>query len=225
MTKALSKIRQFWNEDTSLTITLVLFSLLLFVCIPVLDTGDRARIVIKILYSLILFTCMLSVATSRWKVLLVSITGGFVFMVSWLAELIAGKYIIIANEALNMVFNLLFSVLILLKTLRQGEITVHRVQGSVLAFLIVGLAFSNAYRLVALVCGTDAFNNLAGADAKQFLYFSFTTLTTTGYGDITPVHPVGRSLANVEGLIGQLYPAILIARLVSLEIEARKNKR
>jgi Ion channel len=53
------------------------------------------------------------------------------------------------------------------------------------------------------------------------VYFSFTTLTTLGYGDIVPLHPYARGLANIEAMIGQLYPAILIARLVSLELGDR----
>ena len=53
-------------------------------------------------------------------------------------------------------------------------------------------------------------------------YFSFVTLTSTGYGDVFPVHPVARSLCNLETILGQLYPATLLARLVSLEIEGRR---
>ena len=55
------------------------------------------------------------------------------------------------------------------------------------------------------------------------VYYSLVTLTTVGYGDITPVHSLARSLATAEALIGQLYPAILIARLVSLEVESRQR--
>lgn len=55
------------------------------------------------------------------------------------------------------------------------------------------------------------------------LYFTVVSLTTVGYGDITPVHPVARSLAVLEALTGQLYPAILLARLVSLEVQTRGN--
>jgi hypothetical protein len=55
------------------------------------------------------------------------------------------------------------------------------------------------------------------------IYFSFVTLTTVGYGDILPMHPVARSLCNLESIIGQLYPATLLARLVSLEIEGRRR--
>jgi hypothetical protein len=54
-------------------------------------------------------------------------------------------------------------------------------------------------------------------------HFSFVTLTSVGYGDIVPVHPYARSLANVEAIIGQLYPATLLARLVTLEIADRQR--
>ncbi len=58
-----------------------------------------------------------------------------------------------------------------------------------------------------------------GADVT---YFSLTTLTSVGYGDITPAQPIARSLCNLESICGQLYPAILLARLVSLHVEQRK---
>ena len=60
--------------------------------------------------------------------------------------------------------------------------------------------------------------------SDAFRYFSIVTLTTLGYGDITAVHPVARSVVMMEALLGQLYPTILIARLVTLQMEARKNK-
>ena len=55
--------------------------------------------------------------------------------------------------------------------------------------------------------------------SSTMIYFSFGTLTTAGSGDIAPIHPFARSLANIESMIGQLYPATLLARLVTLEIE------
>jgi voltage-gated potassium channel Kch len=54
------------------------------------------------------------------------------------------------------------------------------------------------------------------------VYFSYETLTTAAYGDVTPLTPIARSAANVEGLTGQLFPAVLIARLVAMEIDSRR---
>ena len=62
-----------------------------------------------------------------------------------------------------------------------------------------------------------SFHGLAGIHRKEFLYFSFCTLTTAGYGDIVPVSPFARSLSNLESLIGMLYPSVLLARLLSME--------
>ena len=59
----------------------------------------------------------------------------------------------------------------------------------------------------------------------HYIYYSFITLTSTGYGDITPLHPYVRSLATFEAITGQLYLAVLIARLVGLEMEWREEQR
>jgi hypothetical protein len=60
--------------------------------------------------------------------------------------------------------------------------------------------------------------------ASNMVYFSFGTLTTAGSGDIAPMHAIGRSLVNIQAMIGQLYPATLLARLVTLEIENEADR-
>jgi hypothetical protein len=110
----------------------------------------------------------------------------------------------------------LMAIVVLAQTFRSGPVSVHRVQGAVAAYLLLGLAWASAYALVeALAPGAFA-TARPEAHGRSFLYFSFVTLTTVGYGDVTPVHHAARSLALVEALTGQLYPAILIARIVTL---------
>jgi hypothetical protein len=106
-----------------------------------------------------------------------------------------------------------------------GRITFHRVVGAVLLYLSIGLVFVALYAFVALSV-PEAFTNLVTrqgdfAIAGNLIYFSFVTLTTTGYGDIAPLHPFARSLANTEAIIGQIYPATLLARLVTLELSEK----
>ncbi len=103
-----------------------------------------------------------------------------------------------------------------------GQITYHRVVGAVLLYLIIGLIFVALYGFVGLAA-PGVFTNLPTlhgdfAIGGNLIYFSFVTLTTTGYGDIAPLHPYARGLANVEAIIGQIYPATLLARLVTLEL-------
>jgi hypothetical protein len=66
--------------------------------------------------------------------------------------------------------------------------------------------------------------NDVGALPRILTYFSYTTLTTTGFGDVVPTHPLARTLAMFEGLAGQLYLVITLARLVSLAIIGQKEK-
>jgi hypothetical protein len=111
----------------------------------------------------------------------------------------------------------------------SGRVTFHRVQGAVVLYLNFALIFFTIYRLVDDIL-PNAFRGLPAAGQEYgsgaaLLYFSFTTLTTLGYGDITPVHPLVRSIANLEAVIGQLYPATLLARLVSLEIQHRRESQ
>jgi Ion channel len=108
-----------------------------------------------------------------------------------------------------------------------GAVNYHRVIGAVLLYLDIGVIFVALFCFVALLV-PNAFNGIAPLQdnfsvATNLIYFSFVTLTTVGYGDIVPVHPFARSLANVEAIIGQLYPATLLARIVTLEIETRRR--
>lgn len=84
---------------------------------------------------------------------------------------------------------------------------------------MIGLIWAHAYELLYLI-HPDAFSGAVGnaPGALTWIYYSFVTLTTMGYGDITPVHPIARSLAISEALAGQLYIAVTLARLMALHV-------
>ena len=107
----------------------------------------------------------------------------------------------------------------------RGRVTYHRIVGAVLLYLLIALAFMMLFSFVGASVD-DAFRGLTfeydSALASRLLYFSLITLTSTGYGDVVPVHPLAQSLCSLEAIIGQLYPAILLARLVSLESVANQ---
>jgi hypothetical protein len=104
---------------------------------------------------------------------------------------------------------------------RRGRVTYHRIIGAILLYLLIAVAFGTLFIFVGLSF-PDAFKGITFEDnpalANSVFYLSFVTLTSTGYGDIIPVHPIARSLCNIESVIGQLYPATLLARLVTLEL-------
>jgi hypothetical protein len=92
-----------------------------------------------------------------------------------------------------------------------------------LAFATIAVAFSTLFALIALSM-PDAFKRITFEDdaslAGSLFYLSFVTQTSTAYGDIIPLHPLARSLCNVESVIGQIYPAIILAKLVTPKMKA-----
>jgi len=106
-----------------------------------------------------------------------------------------------------------------------GRVNYHRVIGAVLLYLTIGFVFVALFTLVGAL-SSGSFSGLSVIDRvslpSNLVYFSFTTLTTVGFGDIVPVHPFARSLSNIEAILGQLFPATLLARLVSLQVESRR---
>jgi hypothetical protein len=109
-----------------------------------------------------------------------------------------------------------------------GRITFHRLQAAVVLYLSLATIFASAYDLIWEL-SPDAFANVLARgrgfeENATMLYFSLTTLTTTGYGDIVAVDPFARSLANLEAVLGQFYLAITVARLVTLELQHRDGR-
>ena len=99
-----------------------------------------------------------------------------------------------------------------------GPTTHHRILGAVVMYLGIGMIFVSLDLLLAhAVPGAFAHLPSDGPELRESLtYFSFSTLTTSSYGDIFPIHPIARSLANIEAICGQLFPATLLARIVML---------
>jgi len=123
--------------------------------------------------------------------------------------------------------------IILIEVFREGEINYHRIQGAIAVYLLLGILWAFSYRFVALIepnaliLSTHRSLSEAGSERAlmhKFIYLSFTTLTTIGSSDIVAVNPLARSLVIVEALIGQLFPAILLARLVSMQVSSRENR-
>src|SRR5262249_47718249 len=109
----------------------------------------------------------------------------------------------------------------------HGPVTLHRVLGAIVLYLNFGLMCTTAYRLIWDLVPNSFSGIEPGTTSIQasgtLLYFSFVVLTTIGFGDIVPIHPFARSVADLEGIIGQLYPATLLARLITLGLESRRR--
>ncbi len=114
-------------------------------------------------------------------------------------------------------------VLVVNQIFAGGTITVNKILGGVATYILLGHLWASLYITIYILQpasfqhGSELIEQ--GEALKHLSYFSFVTLTTIGYGDIFAVGTAARILAMLEGLIGQLFPAIFIAKLVSLQIE------
>jgi len=109
----------------------------------------------------------------------------------------------------------LTAVLIVHRVLAQPEISLQSIYGAVSAYLVLGLMFAAVYAAMYRFGGNTFFANGQPGDTRTFQYFSFVTLTTTGYGDFTAAGSGGRAVAVLEAITGQVFLATLVARLVA----------
>ena len=121
----------------------------------------------------------------------------------------------------------LFTTVIAFRSLLTGNrINLNMIMGSICVYILVGISWSILYFFESVI-HTTAFNGVTETSTKQqftdLLYYSFVTLSTLGYGDITPVTPIARTLAYIEALFGQFYIAILVASFVGMHI-SRSSK-
>jgi hypothetical protein len=120
-----------------------------------------------------------------------------------------------AAEDLWKTLLLMTVIMVVRRVLARPTVTIQSIYGALSAYLIVGLMFASGYAAIERLGESPFFANGQLANTQTFQYFSFTTLTTLGYGDFTAVQNGGRSVAVLEALTGQVFLATLVARLVA----------
>ncbi len=225
--RILSYPDRLWTTDIALTALLVALFAYIFFIYPLGWIGTF-RPVPAAFFSFILITGAIKASRNRIFRMLVFSWGLLTFILTWARVLFPHQQnLIFVTNCLGLFFLLLLTFLILGQTFREGPTTSHRIMGAVAVYLLIGMVWSVAYYLVALwIPGAFSIQgpNVSGDTESlqsQLFYFSFVTLTSIGYGDIAAVHPVVRMLTILEGVVGQLFPAILIARVVSLHIQSK----
>jgi Ion channel len=213
-------------SDRLLSVLTVLLLIMLFVVAPFHAAGIKMFEAFGAVVALVMVAGVFVISASPTATLV--ILAGFslnVFVV--ISRLIRpSTYDLYLVAAAWFVIVCTLAVVVARTVFAQGRVSFHRIVGAVLLYLLIALAFVSLFMLVGLQI-PNAFSGLVLEDneklASNLIYFSFVTLTSTGYGDIYPIHPIARSLCNLETIIGQLYPATLLARLVSLEISGRRR--
>ena len=201
--------------------TYLLLSLLALILVyPYLGGGIASRIILGLLYSLVLLIGACTVDRGRPASLLGFglALAGVALQWAWLVTLSPdiGRLLLLVYAA----FLILTIVEVLRYILKKGPITADKLHGALAGYIMLALFWAFIYAMIESFT-PGSFNvgrfEVAGPGAFfHLIYFSFTTLTTTGYGDITPLSVQARSLVIIEELTGVFFVAVLIARLAGL---------
>lgn len=188
------------------------------------------------LFVVVLSAAVLSISRGRkWKML--AIILGLPAVILWaIPPSFAGESLRIVRHlyAAGFLVYAISSILRLIFTSKQ--VTLNLLCASLCVYLLLGIAWGLAYSAASVV-NVNSFKFTPGAgdmptamrmDGRhsiEAIYFSFTTMTTLGYGDIVPTTPITRMLAVLEAIVGQLYLAVLVARLVGLHIVTSEHDK
>jgi hypothetical protein len=222
MSTSLQRIYRFCMGDGSLTLAVCILIFFVFVLYPMVEVGVIRRFWLDLVFAAFLALGAWFVFEPRpiVRIFLMLLAGSVV--ASLLEHFFDHVWLTVLRSLLTMLAAGFLGALLLARVMRDGRMNLNRIMGAIGSYLLIGAVFAQGYRLLAAFV-PEAFA-IGGAPASweaigpKLTYFSFITLTSTGYGDIIPVHPVARSLCNVESVIGQMYPATLLARLVTLEM-------
>jgi hypothetical protein len=219
--KARELIVQTWQSQANLA----LFLLLLVITVFILPAVNVERIHLRF-FGDVVFTFMLgtgvAIAWGQRRLFLIAAAIGAVTLAArWLAWAAPGTQIEIWDEVTSLASVLAIAYVLLAQIFRKGPINVMRVQGAVAVYLLLGVAYAQAYQ-IAIRFDPTAISSSEGpvTQFRDWIYFSFSTLSTLGYGDIIPTGRFTRSLAIAEAISGQLYLAVLIARLVAMQVSS-----
>jgi hypothetical protein len=214
-------------RDPLLTVLTVMLTVLMFVVAPLQASGVLGAHWFGIGFGLVLVSAAFIVSRSATAIAIILLAFALIVAATVLRLWHPSVLDIYLDTSAWLITGITLSTVVARAVFAPGRVTFHRVIGAVLLYLNIGLTFVALYAFATLFV-PKTFNGLPAVQdnlsfASNLIYFSFVTLTSVGYGDIVPLHPFARSLANIEAIIGQLYPATLLARLVTLELESRHN--
>jgi hypothetical protein len=211
------------------TVQLLIVLAILLICAPFVEELEGGHLILSVLFSMVLLAAVVAVANRRRTLAIALVLAVPAITARWVSyfrpDLLHPSVFLVCALLLLafVIWHLLHFIL------HAPVVTVEVLCASIAAYLMLGLTWSAAYWLVDQVTPGGAFSfntNGGGQSMNGFngIYFSFITLSTVGYGDITPVSRAARWLAAMEAMIGLLYVAVLIARLVSLYSRTNSNE-
>jgi hypothetical protein len=213
--------------------TVLLCALVIFICmLPFISEAGFGITALRYGTSLLLIAAVYSVSERRWQLVLAIVLAFPAVIAQMIPELLGEHGTLIFRMGISAVFLTYITVLISIFLLKQNQVSADMILGAVNIYLLFAITFMFLHAFVEIVKpgsylyqGDSLTVVLKGNPELHslsfLLYFSLVTLTTLGYGDIAPAMPAARLLCSLEAVIGQLFVAVFIARMVAIHIGQR----
>jgi voltage-gated potassium channel len=188
---------------------------------PILGTTFRIVLLIDFIYTFLFISCVFAVSSNK-KYAIISTMFALPFLVlTWGSRYYTfPQPFIVASTFSGIIFIGSIIYMLFKHVLKQKKVNEEVIYGAIVVYLLIGIFCALCYGIIGTLDPNGFYfgNEFIGDSRMRFLYFSYITLTTLGYGDITPVAPVARSLAMLEAIIGQIYLVVMIAWLVGMNV-------
>jgi hypothetical protein len=216
-------IKQFLFERRFLFLLILLLSFL--VVVPFMEDYSGFRFVVDITITGIFIAAMYAISSKRHHVIFALCLIAPMIVTLWIDYFITAKWAFVVAEFCGILF-FVFAIINIVNFIRNAnEVTTEVIYAAVVVYLLMAMLWSNLYQLLeTLVPGSFSLpEGQIQNDRILFLYFSLVTITTLGYGDMTPLSDRAAGLASVEALSGQIYLVVLVAWLVGMHVSKRSK--
>jgi len=204
---------------------LLIAIILMFALRPFLEGVFRITYLMDIFFTAIFLSAVYAASQKRGVFIVAVFVALLTVVLLWLTRLTDNPSFGIAGNIIGSLFFAFTTIMILSYLFREDKITGDMIMGAICVYFLFGLIWALVFSTMETL-QPGSFKMAQGpASQPAFTYYSYVTLTTLGYGDITPISAPARSLSLLEAMMGQLYLAVLVARLVGLHISQSMMKK
>ena len=218
----LRKAKNYWVSDASFVTLLVMLLFTVFILPVMIDKKGDTTVFLNIMFILLFFVGIFS--SREREIMIASISMVVAHLLLRLIRFTDNPYEFYILERVVILLNLLLLIFINIRLLfRDQEVNTYRVVGAVNVYLLVALAGAFGFELVQLLVGKSIGGDIeiSGMDVNfgDYMYFSLVSISTVGFGELYPIGMASKMLAVFLSVVGILYPAVVIAKLVSFATE------
>jgi len=206
--------------------SLLVSLLLLFTLRPFMEGLINISLLMDVFITFILISGIYA-ASEKKEVLIVALAFAVpAFAGSWSLLFMESSSLQIMTKVSSALFFVYTATILIFYLFKAKDVTSDIIIGAICAFFLIGLMWANLFEILQIF-HPNAFHFSQGGsiNTNSFIYYSFVTLTTLGYGDITPSISSAKSLSVLEAVTGQIYMAVVVARLVGLHIAQSMDRK